>query len=236
MSRRYNLFQSSRPNRHVFPDNTRMRRLRILALAAIVLLSWGCSSTYYSALETVGVYKRDLLVKRVEAARDSQLEAKEEFQSALERFRTVVQFDGGDLEAEYRRLDKALDRSEARAEDVKERIESVEDVATDLFAEWRQELGDFNNPEYRRSSEQQLLATERRYDELHRAMERAEARIEPVLIPLRDQVLYLKHQLNAKAIAALEGELNTIEVDTAALIAELETAIAQADRFIDGLG
>lgn len=211
-----------------------MRLTRFLPLAAIAL--FGCSSTYYSALETVGVYKRDLLVKRVEAARDSQVDAKEEFQSALERFRTVVQFDGGDLEAEYRRLDKALQRSEDRADEVRDRIESVEDVAADLFKEWRQELGDFNNAEYRRNSEQQLLATERRYDELHLAMERAESRIEPVLVPLRDQVLYLKHQLNAKAIAALEGELGTIEIDTAALISELETAIAEADRFIDGLG
>lgn len=211
-----------------------MRLTRFFPLAAIAL--FGCSSTYYSALETVGVYKRDLLVKRVEAARDSQVDAKEEFQSALERFRNVVQFDGGDLEAEYRRLDKALQRSEDRADEVRDRIESVEDVAADLFKEWRQELGDFSNPEYRRNSEQQLLATERRYDELHVAMERAESRIEPVLVPLRDQVLYLKHQLNAKAIAALEGELGTIEIDTAALISELETAIAEADRFIDGLG
>ena len=64
------------------------------------------------------------------------------------------------------------------------------------------------------------------------AMHRAEAKIEPVLTPLRDQVLFLKHNLNAQAIASLQSELGRVEGDVSALIREMEAAIREADAFI----
>ena len=39
-----------------------------------------CASIYYSTMETFGVEKRDILVDRVEDARDGQEDAKEQFQ------------------------------------------------------------------------------------------------------------------------------------------------------------
>lgn len=63
-------------------------------------------------------------------------------------------------------------------------------------------------------------------------MRRTETRIDPVLRPFRDQVLFLKHNLNAKAIASLRGELVQVESDTDKLIKELEASIAEADKFI----
>lgn len=44
-------------------------------------------------------------------------------------------------------------------------------------------------------------------------MHDAEDRMEPVLQAFEDQVLYLKHNLNAQAIGALENELATIRQD-----------------------
>ena len=86
--------------------------------------------------------------------------------------------------------------------------------------------------ELRRSSEEKMDKTYDHYRQLLTAMKRAEDRIEPVLEPLRDQVLYLKHNLNAKAIAALQGELESVEADVAHLIQEMEASIAEADAFI----
>ncbi|RPI63943.1 MAG: DUF2959 family protein, partial [Lysobacterales bacterium] len=79
-----------------------MPRLLIAVFAAAPLLT-SCSSAYYRALETVGIEKRDILVDRVEEARDSQTDAKEQFTSALDRYRSVVNVDGGDLEEIYDR-------------------------------------------------------------------------------------------------------------------------------------
>ena len=172
----------------------------LLAMAAIVLLT-ACQSAYYGAMERLGVAKRDIMVDRVEEAQDAQQEGQEQFQNALEQFRSVVNFDGGDLQQVYDRLDAEFQRSEQAADRIRDRIEAVEDVADALFDEWEDELDLYTNQQLRRDSEQQLRATRDRYDQLARAMQRSEATLDPVLDSLRDNVLYLKHNLNARAIA-----------------------------------
>jgi hypothetical protein len=213
-----------------------MRTLRLLLAvfaAAPVLAS--CTTAYYRALETVGVEKRDILVDRVEEARDSQTDAKEQFTSALDRYRSVINVDGGDLEEVYDRLATEFERSEARAQAVGDRVAAVESVAEDLFSEWEDEIGQYSDPDLRRQSQRLLTDTRADYRRLIAAMRRADSAMEPVLTLFRDQVLYLRHNLNARAIGSLETELADIERATARLIQEMERSIAEASRFIDAL-
>jgi hypothetical protein len=212
-----------------------MHRRLLLAHLAVSPLLASCASAYYRALETVGIEKRDILVDRVEDARDSQTEAKEQFESALDRYRSIVNVDGGDLEQIYDRLQAEFDRSESRAQAVQERVASVESVAEDLFDEWEDEIGEYNDPDLRRQSQRLLTQTRADYRRLIAAMQRAEAAMDPVLTLFRDQVLFLRHNLNARAIGSLETELRDIERATANLIAEMERSIAEASRFIDAL-
>lgn len=205
----------------------------LVLLAATVLA--GCQTAKYRALEAFGVEKRDILSSRVESARDSQNEAREQFASALEQFRATVDFDGGDLEDLYDRLNGAYERSLSDAESVRERIDNVRDVAEDLFDEWSDELDEYESADLRRQSRELLRDTQTRYERMIAAMERAEASMEPVLQSFQDQVLFLKHNLNARAISALRDELESIESDTEALIRAMNEAIAEADAFIQAL-
>jgi len=212
--------------------NTLFQRLLLVTLLCLPLLLSACSSTQYAVMEKFGIHKREILVDRVEDARDSQQEAKEQFASALEEFSAVLNFDGGTLEEKYKQLNSVLEESEDRAQDVAERIDKVEDVAEALFDEWDDELKLYSSDSLRRSSAKKLKETRSHYQSLMKAMRRAEAKIEPVLTPLRDQVLYLKHNLNAQAIASLQSELGRVEGDVSALIREMEAAIREADAFI----
>lgn len=207
---------------------------RLTAAAALVLaLGLGaCSSAYYGTLESFGVHKREILVDRVNEALESQEEAQEQFASALEQFTAVTNFDGGDLEDLYEDLNDSFERSESRAEDVHERVESVRDVAGDLFDEWEDELDQYSDAALRRQSEQTLRDTRRRYQRLIGAMESAERRIDPVLSRFRDQVLFLKHNLNARAIASLRTQLTGIEGDVEDLIQAMNESISEARTFI----
>ena len=207
-----------------------MKRLAVFT-AACLLMS-GCQSTYYAAAEKVGFAKRDILTSRVESARDAQQDAKDEITDALTEFRKVVNFQGGELEARYESLAAQLDDSEAAADTVSKRVDSVEDVAAALFKEWNDELGQYSSAELRAKSEQQLRQTQQRYGEMIGAMKRAESKLEPALQPLRDQVLFLKHNLNAQAIAGLKGEVVRVDAEVNRLVVELNKAIAEADRFI----
>lgn len=204
--------------------------------AAAALLTVGCSSIYYNTMDKMGVHKRDILVDRVEKARETQEETKEQFKSALERFTVVMNFKGGDLQEKYDKLSAEFERSEAKAQEVRNRIASVEDVAGALFKEWKAEIGQYTSETLRRDSRQKYDRTREQYDQLIVAMKKAEAKIKPVLDAFRDQVLFLKHNLNAQAIASLKGELASIETDVAALIQDMERSIAEADSFLKAMG
>jgi Skp family chaperone for outer membrane proteins len=209
--------------------------LRTLTLLTALLLLPSCQSAYYSALESFGLEKRELLVQRVEAAQESQEEAKEEFRSALEEFQSVVEVDGGELEERYNTLAAAFDDARDQAEDVRDRIDSVESVGEALFKEWKRELDTYQNQDLRRQSSAQLETTRTRFDALMVAMNRAAERMDPVLAVFQDQVLFLKHNLNARAIASLEVEQGRIEERVEILIEEMEAAIQEAERFLKSM-
>src|SRR4051794_37269357 len=176
-----------------------------------LMATTGCRSAYYTTYEKFGVYKRDLLKKRVVEARDGQKAAQEQFKDALTRLKEITKFEGGQLEKAYNSLKSEYDSCAKRAETVHKRVRDVETVATDLFAEWEKESTQIGTPSLRDSSRQQLAATRQRYDSLHTALKSAEQSMTPVLSQFHDYVLYLKHNLNAQAIASLKGETASIQ-------------------------
>ncbi|GAC16667.1 DUF2959 domain-containing protein [Aliiglaciecola lipolytica] len=204
----------------------------------IVMLSlamFGCQSAYYAAWEKLGVEKRDILVDRVEEAKDSQEEAQEQFASALDEFSQLINFDGGELQDVYDDLNSQFEASQEAASNVSNRINKVESVAEALFDEWSEELDKYSNANLRRESERQLRDTQRRYKSLIATMRKAESKMAPVLSALQDNVLYLKHNLNASAVGALQGEFNVIKKDIDVLIKEMNSAIKQSNEFISSI-
>lgn len=214
------------------------RHFWLLWLGALVITPTfvaGCASTAYSIQERFGIEKRDILVNRVEDVAKSQNEAKEEFEDALEAFRAVVSVDGGELEETYDNLNSAYKRAESQADEARSRVASVKRVAGDLFREWEGELNEYSDAGLRRASERQLRDTQARYDILVGKMDDATASMDPVLTVFNDRVLYLKHNLNARSIAALNEETADLENDVARLIAEMEQSISAADAFIQAM-
>jgi ElaB/YqjD/DUF883 family membrane-anchored ribosome-binding protein len=208
-----------------------MKPVLLACVLALPLLS-GCQSAYYSAMEKVGIHKRDILVDRVEDTRAAQDDAQEEFVSALDQFRKVVNFDGGELESVYNDMQSAYDDSEAAAKSVSDNIRKVEDVAEALFDEWQEELGQYTSTKLRSQSAQALKETQSRYQSLHTRLKRAEAKMQPVLSALKDNTLFLKHNLNARAIGSLKGEFGGIKRDIDRLLAEMQRSIKASDQFI----
>lgn len=212
--------------------------LPLIRLAVLLALTTGlaaCDTAYLATMEKMGYAKRDILSSRVKSARDAQEDAKKEIQSALDQFGKVVAYQGGDLEATYKKLNSELQNSEDSAEAVRKRIKDVESVAGSLFSEWKTELSQYSNAELRRKSEEKLTQTKTRYNEMLGAMKKAEQRIDPVLKPLRDQVLYLKHNLNARALAAIKGELVKVDAQVDQLVKDMNRSIAEADKFIQSM-
>lgn len=193
----------------------------------------GCASTTIALKEKLGYAKREQLVDRVKDARDEQTETKKQFESALAQFMAVTGASGGDLEAKYNKLKAEYEASESQAQDVRGRIKDVENVADALFREWEEELSQYSSDALRASSRRQLDDTKSQYQKLLSAMKAAESKMAPVLLAFKDQVLFLKHNLNARAIASLQSNVNQIQGDVTRLVAEMEASINEANQFIE---
>ena len=183
-------------------------------------------------MEKIGIAKRDILVDRVGEARKSQEEAKDQFQSALEHFIAVTKVNPGNLKGRYDDLNREYTRSQERAEDVRNRIAAVADVADALFSEWKGELRQYSDQNLRRESEREYDQTRRRYQELMEVMRTAASRMDPILSRFHDQVLFMKHNLNAQAIAGLSATSEDLQKDISRLIDDMERSIREADEFI----
>ena len=206
--------------------------LSVTVLALVLTLS-GCQSAYYSAMEKVGVHKRDILIDRVEETKDSQQESQEEFKSALERLTTLIDFNGGELQDTYNQLNDDYESSLNAANEVSTNINKVEDVAEALFDEWGDELEQYKSASLKRESSKKLAATKRQFDQLLRSMRSAESKMEPVLTSLHDNVLYLKHNLNAQAVSAIKGEFTNLKRDIQLLMNDMNKSIADSNKFIE---
>ncbi|MFK7976166.1 MAG: DUF2959 domain-containing protein [Halioglobus sp.] len=206
--------------------------MRIVLLTVVTLLLSACQSAYYGVSEQLGHAKRDILVNRVEDSRDAQKDAEEEFQSALEQLSVLTNFDGGDLEDVYDDMVDEYEDAVEAADAVTERIDAVDHVANALFEEWRDEIEEYSSARLKADSQTKLRATERRYAGMIKALRKSEAKMPPVLSSLKDNVMYLKHNLNARAVASLKVEFGSIEDDIEALIREMRKAIETSDEFI----
>jgi Skp family chaperone for outer membrane proteins len=209
--------------------------MKKLILLTLVVLLAGCQSAYYAAWEKMDVEKRDILVERVEDAKESQEQAQQQFSSALDEFNQLINFDGGELRIIYEQLKDRFEASEDSAASVTGQIDKVERVAEALFNEWQEELEEYNNNTLKRNSQRKLKDTQRRYRSLLNVMRKAESKMEPVLSALRDNVLYLKHNLNASAIGALQSEFNGLEQEINQLVSEMNKAIAESNSFISSM-
>jgi ElaB/YqjD/DUF883 family membrane-anchored ribosome-binding protein len=203
-----------------------------MVLGSLVGCQQAVRDTVYSAYETVGIQKRDLLKSRVKTAKEEQKEAGEDFQDALEQLKKLYGFQGGELESKYKSVKSSYERAQTQSEHVKKSIANVETVAGDLFREWEREIGEIQASSLQAKSRQSLADTRKRYNDLHATLKRSEARMPPILAKLKDQVLFLKHNLNAQAIGSLKGEATSIQTEITKLIDEMNASIAEADRFI----
>ncbi len=209
-------------------------RSRLFLLGLAVSLA-ACNTVYYAAWEKLGYEKRDLLKSAVKKARGEQKEAGEQFQDALTQLKKLTNYNGGNLESAYNRFKGEYEDCEAQATSVRRQISEVDTVARDLFREWEREIREYQNPSLAADSRRKLADTRNRFEPLSRSLHSAESTMEPVLRQFRDQVLYLKHNLNAAAIGSLRGQADNIQGDIQRLLDQMNRSIAEADRFIQTL-
>lgn len=205
----------------------------ILMSFFIILTISGCANdVYYAGMEKAGFHKRDIMVSRVEKVQDSQKEAQEEFKSALEQFETLVTLEDSNLKSVYEKFNDEYENAKEAADDLNTRIDKLEDVSISLFEEWEEELTLYKNQKLKAQSQEKLKNTRLKYKKMMASMRSSEKSMEPVLNTFQDNVLILKHSLNAQAIGALKNEFGSLKNEVKVLISKMNQSIKESDTFI----
>lgn len=193
-------------------------------------------SAYYLSRESfLGHHKRDIVVIHVDHACNSLKGTRDQFEDALEQFKNIVNVEETSLEHRYKLLKRQFEFCKSKTDEVSSQVTIIEEVSESLFKEWEEELSQYSNRALRTKSRQQLKASKQQYSRLIKTMRKAEKRIHPVLSAFKDQVLFLKHNLNTQAIAALQHEFVEIGIDISQLIEVMETTINEASQFVSTL-
>jgi hypothetical protein len=207
----------------------------LLVFAALALTLTGCTKTYYKAMKTFGKEKRDILVSRVKDSKKDQLQAKEQIKTTMESFQELTGFQGGSLEKNYKKLNGEYEKAADSAKKLHDRIDSIDQVSSDLFKEWQKEIDGMENKKLKAQSAAMLRQSRLNEVSYIQSMRQTEARMTPVITAFHDQVIFLKHNLNARAIGSLQGTSTKMSTDVDVLIKSLDGSMAQADALINSL-
>jgi len=213
-----------------------MKRGVTFVVVGWFLILAGCSSAYYEVMQKLGKEKRDILVQRIKEAKKDQQQTKQQFQTTMESFEALTGFEGGDLEKSYKKLNGEYERAAGEANKLRDKIKSIDQVSNDLFAEWQKEVDEMQGKQLKQRSQTMLHDAKTRQAAYMKAMRATEEKMAPVLAAFRDQVLFLKHNLNARAIGSLKVTSAKISGDVDTLIQSIDNSMAEADRLISTLG
>jgi hypothetical protein len=212
-----------------------VRRTVCIPLIAVILLVTGCTTAYYKTMQTLGKEKRDILVQRIKDAKKDQDQTKQQLQTTMESFQALTGFQGGSLEKSYKRLNSDYESANSQAGKLHDKIQSIDQVSNDLFKEWQGEIAAMGNAKLKAQDTVMLRNAKTRQATYMRAMRRTEDQIAPVLKAFRDQVLFLKHNLNSRAIGSLKATTAGLQGDVADLIQSIDASSQEADKLISSL-
>ncbi len=142
---------------------------------------------------------------------------------------------GGSLEKNYKKLNGEYEKAADSAQKLHNRIDSIDQVSNDLFKEWQKEIDGMENKKLKAQSAVMLRQSRLNEANYIKSMRQTEARMTPVITAFRDQVTFLKHNLNARAIGSLKGTSAKMSTDVDVLMVSLDGSMAQADALINSL-
>lgn len=209
-------------------------RLYALSLALLTVLSLaGCQSSYFSLMDKAGISKREMLVDRIEDARDAQIKARYAFSRAADRYQAALHPSGNAPPVTLEQLQKAYADSSKAAAAVAPRVEVVEHVGDALFEEWRGELSHYRDAKLVAASRDAYDHSRAQYQQLLTSMRTAQTHVAPALENLNEQLLLIKHRRNAEASNGLDESTRSIPEDVAPLLIEMQRSIDQAGAFVN---
>ncbi len=207
------------------------KSLITISVTSLFLFTTSCEPRSYRIWEFLGWEKREILSSEVENVGENQKEIKEDFQSIYERIKTEYDYERDEIDDLYDQLKSDYEKAKNKADRIKASSKKIRQIAKALFAEWEEEAMAISNKNYRKDSLVKLRQAQARFKHLSASLHRSESQLDRVLVQLNDQVLYLKHNLNAKSLALFESEIKLVKNEIDELIKAIEKTIQYSQTF-----
>jgi hypothetical protein len=203
-----------------------------VALALVFsLCALGCAST---TKESQSIRQVDDLLTRVERAQVESLVGKEKSNAALASLETLLQPGfGGDAAVSYAELVKSIDQSESQAKVFASCIAPMHGAGERVFDQWAADLESFGSSRMRQRSQARLEETRMRFLALLTAAKSAQLAYDALNADLRDHALFLGHDLNAHAIAAIAPDVVALRERCAELSERFDACAAAARAYVE---
>lgn len=166
--------------------------LTLLLLTAFLAAGNGCAQPYARSYEPFWRNRLHTLTRSATLAKEAQQAALEEFAAAQPKMDAFIA--SPETEDPYRDSRRVIARCESGATKSADRVKNVKDNAETIFDEWSRESSQYADPSLRKQSRRELDDVKARTDRLIATLESAEESMQPVLISLKDDALYLKHR------------------------------------------
>jgi hypothetical protein len=204
--------------------------LRTLAIvAALSSMGTACMSTNEKdSLEEV-----DNLVARVERIYVESELVRERAREAVDTLHKIVAPDfEGDPVAAYGEFVDAVERSEAQAAVFSDCIDPMKDSAASVFGQWETDINIFTSAVMRARSEERLQETRGRFEEVVASIDPTATSLGEFNAALRDHVLFLEHDFNPAAVAAIGGEVTSLTEHAEVLDTNLESCLVTTLAYV----
>jgi ElaB/YqjD/DUF883 family membrane-anchored ribosome-binding protein len=209
-----------------------IRRADSVCLALLAALTGGGCGLFSKPGDSVE--RVDDLLTRVERVHVDSRIAKEKALAALERLRTMVSPEfAGDPVACYAQFVEAVEESNAQADRCRSNLGPLRDSADEVFAKWAADLETFGNLQMRQRSQARLEETRTRFQAVLAAAESAQLAYDAFNGDLRDHSLFLGHDFNAMAVAAIAPDVQALATRSEDLGKRLDACVDAAQTYVE---
>jgi hypothetical protein len=179
-----------------------------------------------------GVKQTEKLLKQAGETVKAVSEGRAQVQKTLDTYNSLVQGKAEDPKKAYKNLQKEMERCDDRVADVQRKRDEMQVEADKYFGDWNSSLAGISDPGLRKQSEDRLSKARAQYDGILEATEAAGADFKPFMTSLKDQVVYLGHDLNPAALKSLAGTASKLNGDATALFGKIDGAVSKANSYI----
>lgn len=130
-------------------------------------------------------------------------------------------------------LVRRIGASKEQSDRLRESVEPMKEAAGPYFEKWTKDLEGFQNPALRDLSRKRLEETRARYDAIVAAVDPAQEALDAMNRELEEHALFLSHDLNPAALAAIRPGVDAMKESGRRLASRLDECLIAARAYSD---